>query len=93
MKSTCGPRAMLFRFTIKCAKHYTPKWFNCLIVCPLWQSQASIILKACEIYAVMKRKGSSCVGILSDQGEAATASSFGVHAILSFDTYYEQYYK
>ena len=33
LKSTCGPRAMLSRFTIKRAKHYAPNWFNRLIVC------------------------------------------------------------
>ena len=38
------------------------------------QGQASI-LKAWEINAVMKRKDSNCVSILSDQGEAATASN------------------
>ena len=36
LKSTCGPRATLSRFTIKCEKHYAPNWFNCLIVCPFW---------------------------------------------------------
>ena len=40
------------------------------------QSQASIILKAWEINAVMKRKDTNCVGILSDQGEAAIASYY-----------------
>ena len=41
----------------------------------LGQSQASIILKTCEINADMERKDSKiCVGILSDQGKAATAS-------------------
>ena len=44
-KSTCGPRAMLSCFTIKRANHYSPNWFNCLIVCLFGQSQASIILK------------------------------------------------
>ena len=39
------------------------------------QSHAGINLKACEINAVMKRKDSNCVGILSDQGKAATASN------------------
>ena len=34
LKSTCGPPAMLSRFTIKRTKHYVPNWFNCLIVCP-----------------------------------------------------------
>ena len=38
------------------------------------QSQASI-LKTCVINAVRKRKYSNCVGILSDQGEAATISN------------------
>ena len=34
------------------------------------------------INAVMKRKDSNCVGILSDQGEAATASNLSEYAIL-----------
>ena len=33
LKSICGPRAMLSRFTIKRGKHYAPNWFSCLIVC------------------------------------------------------------
>ena len=36
LKSICRQRAMLSRFTIKCAKHYAPIWFNCLIVCSFW---------------------------------------------------------
>ena len=39
------------------------------------ESQASIIIKAWEINAVMKRKDNNCVGILSDQEKAATASN------------------
>ena len=35
LKSTCGPHAMLSRFTIKCTKCYASNWFNCLIVCPI----------------------------------------------------------
>ena len=41
----------------------------------LGQSQANIILKVCEINAVLKIKDSNYVGILFDQGEAATASN------------------
>ena len=33
------------------------------------KNQASIILKKCKINAVMERKDSNCVGILSDQGK------------------------
>ena len=47
----------------------------------LGQSQASIIPKAWEINAVMKRKGSNCVGILSDQGEAAIALNLSEYTI------------
>ena len=47
------------------------------------QSQASIILKAWEINAVMKRTDSNCVGILSDQKEAATVSNFREYTIMS----------
>ena len=36
LKSSCGPRAMLCRFIVKRAKHYTPNWFDCLIVCYFW---------------------------------------------------------
>ena len=36
LRSTCGPRAILSRFTIKRVKHYVPNWFNYLIVCPFW---------------------------------------------------------
>ena len=34
LKSSCGPRAMLSRFTSKRARHYALNWFNCLVVCP-----------------------------------------------------------
>ena len=74
LKSTCGPRAMLSCFTIKRAKDYVSNWFNCLIVCSYWvKSGEYYSKKACEFNAVMKRKESNCVGILSDQGKAATA--------------------
>ena len=60
---------MLSRFTIQRAKRYDPNFLNCLIVCPFWASQASIVLKSVGSYAVMKGKDSNCVGILSDRGE------------------------
>ena len=63
LKSTCGPPAMLSRFTIKCANHYTPNLFNFLIV------RQVLFQKACKINAVMKREDSNCVGILSNQGK------------------------
>ena len=81
MKLTSGPRAMLSRLTIKCTKHYVPNWFNCFIVCPFGQSQASIVLKSCKINAVMEIKDSNCIGILSNQEEAATASNLSEHTI------------
>ena len=76
LKSTCGRRAVLSRFTIKCGKHHAPNRFNCLI----GQSRASIILKRVG-NAVMKIKDSNCVGILFDQGEAATASDLSEYTI------------
>ena len=33
LKSTCGLRAMLSRFTIK---RYAPNWFDFFVVCPFW---------------------------------------------------------
>ena len=45
------------------------------------QSRASIILKKWEVNAVTKRKDSNCVGIISDQGEAATASNLSEYTI------------
>ena len=48
------------------------------------RSQASIIIKACEINAVMKRKNSNCVGTLSDQMEAATASNLSEYTIMIY---------
>ena len=45
------------------------------------QGQVSIILKAWEINAVLKRKDSNCIGILFDQGEGATASNLSEYTI------------
>ena len=45
LKSTCVPRAMLSPFTIKCAKHYVPNWFNCLIVCLFWAKSGKYFSK------------------------------------------------
>ena len=51
-------------------KYYTPNWLNCLIVCPFWaKSRQVLFLKAWEINAIMKRKDSSYVRTLSDQGK------------------------
>ena len=76
---------MLSRFTSKCAKHYAPNWFNCLIVCPLWaKSDKYYSRKACEIYAVMKRKDSNRVEILSDHGEAESTSNLSGYTILLY---------
>ena len=72
---------MLSRFTIKRAKHYAPNWFNCLTVCLFEQSQASIILKSMGTNAVVKRKDSNCVGIVSYQGEVATVSNLSEYTI------------
>ena len=61
---------MLSHFSVKRAKHYIPNWFNCFIVRLFRQIQASIILKkASKINAVMERKNSNCVVILTDQGK------------------------
>ena len=71
LKPTCGPHAM----------HYAPNWFNCLVVCPLWAKSSKYYSKVWEINAVMKRQGSNCLGILSDQEEAATASNLSRNTI------------
>ena len=55
--------------------------FIVLLFALFGQSQANIILKTFEISAVMKRKNSNCVGILSNQGEAATASNLSEYTI------------
>ena len=60
LTSTCGPRAMLSRFTIRRAKHYAPNWLEVRQV---------LFLKAYELNAVMKIKDSNFVGILSGQGK------------------------
>ena len=47
LKSACGPRAMLSRFTIERDKHYASNnWFNCSIVCPFWAKSGKYILKS-----------------------------------------------
>ena len=33
-KSSCGPQAMLSRYTSRGARHYALNWFNCPIDCP-----------------------------------------------------------
>ena len=75
MKSTCGPRAMLSRFTIKSGKHYASNWFNCLVVCGFGgKSGKYYSRKRGKLMLLWKeRKESNRVGILSDQGEAAIA--------------------
>ena len=40
LKSTCGPRAMLSRFTLKCPKLYASNWFNFLVVCLSGQNKS-----------------------------------------------------
>ena len=62
---------MFSSFTIQHAKHYTPNWFNCLSVCPFWAKSNKYYSEKhqWEINAVMKRKSSNCIGILSDQGK------------------------
>ena len=45
--STCGPRAMLSRFTIKRAKYYAPDGFNCFIVRPFWAKSGKYYSKKC----------------------------------------------
>ena len=69
LKSTCGPHVMLSRFTIRCAKHYASNWFNCL---SFLGKVRKVFWKGWEVNAVMKRKDSNWVGVLSDQGKAAT---------------------
>ena len=93
LKSASGISAMLSRFTIKRAKHYALNWFNCLIVCVFLGKVGQVLFESrCEIDAVMERKDSNCVGILSDQGEAETASNLREHNMLprnhSLDTHF-----
>ena len=76
LKSTCGPRAMLSRFSIHRAKHYAP---NCLSF--LAKVRQVLFQKAWEINAIMKREDSNCVGVLSDQGEAATVLNLSEYTI------------
>ena len=45
------------------------------------QSQTSIILKVCEINAVMKRNDINWVVTLFDQGEAVTVSNLSEYTI------------
>ena len=68
-------RARDVLFAIKRAKHYAPNCFNYIIVCPLWAKLGKYHSETCRKNAVMKRKDNNCVGILSYQEEAATASS------------------
>ena len=76
MKSTCGPRAILSRFTIKCVKYCAPNWLIASLLVLFGQSQAW------EINAIMKRKDNNYVGILSDQREAAIASNLSEYTKL-----------
>ena len=46
LKSTCGPRAMLFRFVNKRAKHYSRIGLIALLFVLFGESQTSIILKS-----------------------------------------------
>ena len=55
--------------------------FIALLFALFGQSQANIIRKTFEISAVLKRKDSDCVGILSNQEEAATASNLSEYTI------------
>ena len=72
---------MLSRFSIQRAKHYAPNWFDCLSF--LGKVRQVLFKKAWKIHAVMKRKDSNCVGILSEQGEAATASNLSEYTIIT----------
>ena len=46
LKPTCGPRAMLSRFTIKRVKYCAPNWLIASLFVLFGQSQARIILKS-----------------------------------------------
>ena len=76
---------MLSLLSIQRAKHYAPNWFDCLIVCCFLLGKVKQVLffKAWEINTVMKRKNSNCVEILSDQGEATTASNLSEYTVRS----------
>ena len=55
---------MLSRFTIQYAKHYTPNWFDCLIVCPFWAKSGKYYSEKhlWEINAVMKERAVTALG-------------------------------
>ena len=82
LKSSCGPRAMLSRFTSKRARHYALNWFNCLIVCPFRAKSGKYYSRKCrKLMQLGNCNDSNCVGTLSDQGEAATASSLSEYTM------------
>ena len=65
---------MLSRFTSKRTRHYALNWCNCLIVCPFRAKSGKYYSrKRGKLMKLGKCNGSNCVGILSDQGKAATA--------------------
>ena len=68
------PRFLASPFSVK---YYALNWFDCLIVCPFWaKSSKYYSKKRGKLMQLSKeRKDSNCIGILSDQGEAATAST------------------
>ena len=73
---------MLSRFTSKRARHYALNWFNCLIVCPFRAKSGKYYSrKHGKLMQLGNCNDSNCVGILSDQGEAATASSLSEYTM------------
>ena len=57
-------------------------WIGLIASLPFQGKVSQVLfLKAWEINAVTKRNDSNCAGILSDQGEAATASNFSEYTI------------
>ena len=53
----------------------------------LGKARQVLFEKAWEINAVMKRKDSNCIGILSDQGEDGTASDISEYTIIKMESY------
>ena len=71
---------MFSRFSIQ---RYASNWFDCFIVSPFGAKPGKYYSKkkACQINAVVKRKDGNGVGILCDQGEAATTSNLSEYTI------------
>ena len=84
LKSTCGPCAMFSRFTIKCVKHMLETGLITSLFAIFGAKSGRYYSKKCGNLIVLKRKDSNCIGILSDQGRAATASNLSKYTISEY---------